>query len=408
MANSNTGAKGSAAGSTRTGGRTHRRKNDTQRLTGAVVKLLAVVGLLAVIIVLWRGRADLSCANISQCAKDNAAMCGSSDGFPSTINGSSAVCIDSIAGSGIALLSDTSLTVYDSTAMEAAVRAHFMASPAMKCSGRYAMIIDLGSNGYRIESIAGTIASGEAENPLISCAISRDCRFALVMQGSSRGDPWLSSVDVRDRDGKSLHRWHCADWYITDAALSPDGSFIAFCGVNAEGGALSSAIIIQRIGSSEAVAQYTLAENMYLSLEYDNTNTLFAFGTSALTVITDSGKERRDIELAGELLAFDVNYDSGAAICTADEAKEDSCTVVILDSRGRERCTETVAVRAQTVSLGENACSVIGGGKLVTLRPDGSVMSDAEGNAAPGGLLLIGYTAYTVDGIRISAHDVSN
>lgn len=379
------------------------KKDDNSRITKAIIRLLIVIVLVLAVVAAYRNRIDLSCANMTQCSRDTMAMCGSGRGFPSTINGSHALAIDTIADSGIALLSDTSLTIYDDTAREAAVRAHFMSSPAMKVSGRYAVVFDLGSTGYRVESAAETIATGDAERTLISCAVSRNCRYALVMQGSSMGESWLSSVDVFDREGNSIHKWHCADWYITDAALSPDGRYLALAGVNAAKGDLTSVIIIQKVGSKEQVAEYVLSDNICMSLEYNNEGTLFAVGSNALTVVTEKGSVREDITYSGSLSAYDVCYDSGAVICTFDEL---GTTAKVYDAYGRERFSYRAEGAIQNAALSDEACALLGDGYIEAIRLDGSLISRSEGNATLGGLLLNDRTAYIVDGMHISSRDL--
>jgi len=380
-----------------------KKNNDNSRITKVIIRLLIVIVLVLAMVAAYRNRIDLSCANMTQCGSDTMAMCGSGKGFPSTINGSRSLSIDTIADSGIALLSDTSLTIYDETAREAAVRAHFMSNPAMKVSGRYAVVFDLGSTVYRVESAADTITTGQAERPLISCAVSRSCHYALVMQGSSKGESWLSSIDVFDRSGESIHKWHCADWYITDAALSPDGKYLAMSGVNAAHGDLTSVIIIQQVGSKEQIAEYILSDNICMSLEYNNENTLFAVGSNALTVVTEKGTVREDITYNGTLSAYDVCYDSGAVICTFDEL---GTTARVFDAYGRERCSYRADGAIQNAALSDEACALLGDGYLNTIRLDGSLISRNEGNAALGGLLLINRTAYIVDGMHISSRDL--
>jgi len=382
--------------------RTQNSKNNPDRLSPAIIKLLIVLALVLAVVATWNHRIDLSCANMTQCARDSMSMCGSGEGFPSTINGSHAYSIDCIAGNAVALLSDTSLTIYDDSANEVAVRAHFMSDPAMKISGRYAALVDLGSTDYRIEAAAETILIGNSERPLVSCAVSRNCCFALVMQGSSRGESWLSSVEVLDREGSSLHRWHCADWYITDAALSADGKYLAMCGVNASEGDLVSAIIIQQVGSSEQVAEYVQDNNLYLWLEYNNDGTLFGVGSTTLTVITDSGTKRENIAHGGDLTAFDVCYDGGVALCIDDEVGTD---LTVYDARGRERFTAPVGHSVQSVSLSDEACAALGDGTMTALRLDGTLIGSCDANATTGGLLLINRHAYTVDGMRVSSWD---
>lgn len=368
------------------------------KITKAIVKLMLILALILLLVAMWNNRFELSCANFTQCARDNMAMCGSGDGFPSTINGSRAASIDSM-GSAIALLSDTALTIYNESANETAVRTHFMSSPAMKTAGRYAVIVDLGSTDYRVEAIAETIATGDTDFPILSCAVSHNCSYAMVMQGSSRGEAWLSSVEVFDRAGTSIHTWHCIDWYLTDAALSADGKYLALSGIDASEGELSSVVIVQEVGVDEIIATYPMDDNFYLHLEYSNDGTLFAIGSKVLTVITENGSERKNIEYTGDITAYDVCFDGGVAVCTENELNS---TLTIYDVRGRERCSATLDYVVQNISLSDEACAALGEGSLTALRLDGTVIGTSEANATVGGLLLMDRSAYTVDGMRIS------
>ncbi len=386
-----------------TSGRSRTKKGSADgRITQSVVRMMLVLGLVLLVVTLWNNRINLSCANMTQCARDNMAMCGSGSGFPSTIYGSHANSIDCIADNGVALLSDTALTFYDSSAQVAGVRTHFMSKPAMKVAGRYAMLVDLGSTDYRIETVAQTITAADAERTLISCAISRNCRYALVMQGSSHGESWLSSVEVFDREGKSLHKWHCADWYISDAALSADGQYLAMSGINARNGELTSALIIQKVGSSEQIAEYTRDGNYYLTLEYNNDGTLFAIGSTTMTVVTENGSKCENIVYKGDLTAFDVCCESGASLCLRDEV---GSRVLVYDVRGRERCAVAADFAVSNVSLSDEACTAMGDGSMMAVRLDGTLIGQTEANATIGGLLLINRRAYMVDGMRISAYD---
>ena len=382
-----------------------RKKKDDEnvRVRKTILRVLALVALVLLVGAVWSHRFDLSCANMTQCGRDSFAMCGSGEGFPSTINGSKAMAIDSIAGKGIVLLSNTSLTIYDDTAKEIAVNAHFMGTPAMKTAGRYAMVFDIGTNNYRVESVSGTIVEGKAERPLISCVISRNCCYGMVMQGSIKGESWPSSVEVFNREGVSIHKWHCADWYLTDAALSPDGKYFAMTGVNAIEGDLTSAVIIQEIGVKAEPDPYTMKDDICLALEYSNDGTLFAVGSRSMCVITENGTVCEEIAFDGELASFDVCYESGAAICTTNEL---GTTLTVYDSRGRERFSCKPENDAQSVALSDEAVAVLGEGMLTSYRLDGTLIGQTEANATAGGLLVIDRTAYTVDGMRISELDL--
>lgn len=408
-------ASGGKSGSTRTGKSAKTSKTGTGAWKSIIpsgndsrsviirtcIKLFIVLLAIVIAVTAWRNRVDLSCVNIVQCAKDTPNTIGVSDGFPVSVLGSTVLAEDELTG-GIALLTDTSLTVYNTSSKQMMSRAHYLNSPSMKTAGRYALLIDLGGTKYSFEAISGTLASGSTEKPLIGGAVSRNGRFAVITQGSSYNSSMLSHVQVFDHNGELLHSWHSAYYYITDAALSADGKYLAMAGVTAKDGELCSCIILHKVGKDGTLKEIELNGSLCLSLEYTNTGTLYAVCNNALAVITELGEKLELKEYEGTLQAYDISYDTGAAIYVSTSSDDSSGLLTMYDSRGTLRWSKEVELHGIAVSLGERGCCVLGRGGVIAYSLIGDRLGSWSAAVAANDILILGSRAYMVEGISLS------
>ena len=378
-----------------------RTEDNSARIKKLAIRLGLVLAAVLLIALFWRNRVDWSFSNIAQCASDAPAMSGTGGGFPATVSGGGITQIDELAD-GVAVLSDTSFTVYNSSSKEAASRAHFMSSPAMNAAGRYAVLIDVGGKHYRLETISKTLVNGTTDNNLLSCAASRNGRFALVMQGGAQSSGMISTVEVYDRNGEWLHRWSSSDCYVTGAALSADGKYLAMCGLSAKGGIFESVVIVQKVGAEGDLARYTRSDNVYFSLGYTSTGTLFAIGSKVVLSVSDYSGESSEYALDGEPAAADIDYDSGAAVYTTQVAESDSGSLVVFDTYGQVRYKNDIPLYGVAVSLSESGCCVLGRGELRGYRLDGGLLGTWDAGATVSGCVMMGRTVYACDGVSVS------
>ncbi len=378
-----------------------RGNDDRSRIIRTCIKLFLVLLAIILIVTAWRNRVEWSCTNIMQCAKDTPEMVGIGSGFPVSALGSDVLAEDEMAG-GIAVLTDTAMAVYNASSKQVMNRAHYLGTPAMKTAGRYALLTDIGGTKYQLETVSGTLASGSTDMPVIGGAVSRGGRFAIITQGSSYSTSKLSMVEVFSRDGEPLHIWHSAFYYITEAALSPDGKYLAMAGVSAKDGILHSSIIIHRVGKEGTLREIELSGSLCLTLEYTNTGVLYAVCDNRLAVIDSLGENVELLGYNGTLQAYDISCDTGAAVYTSTSPDEASGMLTLYDSRGQLRWTKEVALHGIAVSLSSNGCCVLGRGSMNAYSLIGENLGSWSAAVSADDVLMLGSRAYMVEGISIS------
>lgn len=375
-------------------------EDNAARLKKLAIKVILLAAALLAIIGFWQNRVDWSCANIMQCARDLPAMAGGGDGFPVTAGGGTSLQIDRL-GNGIAVLTDTNFSVYNRSGMDAAVRAHYMSNPAMSTAGRYAALFDIGGKTARLETASATLSEIKTEGSIVAGGVSRMGHVVLAVNGSEYSSAMVSEVTVYDRDGTWTHKYHNSDFYVTTVALSDDGKYLAIGGIAAREGAMESTVLIQKVGKKEVIASFERS-GIIMSLEFVKDGTLFAIGSSEVFIIDDYGKSSSVCPLEGELMAFDVDYDTGAAVYASRVSDASQGTLRVFDTNGQVRFLKDLPVCGEAVSLDNSGCCLLGRGELCGYRLDGEELGEWPAGATSSHVLLMGRDAYATDGVAVS------
>ncbi|MBE6753780.1 MAG: hypothetical protein E7559_05465 [Ruminococcaceae bacterium] len=374
---------------------------ESSRITRTMIKLCLIIAALMIIIGIWRSRIDLHPVNMVQCARDIPAMTGGGDGYPMSIHGGNTLQLDQLAG-GIAVLSDSTTSVLNRSGKEAVNSTHSMTNPGMKTAGRYALVFDIGQKKARLETAAGTLSTASTEYPIISGAVSRKGDFALVTKGSTHSASMISDVNVYDRKGEWTYKYHHAMYYINDAALSGNGKYLAVSGISAEEGKLKSVVMVYRVGEEKPRATLTQQDNIFLALEFTSADTLYCIGDKVMLVVDDYGESYATVNLAGELMAYDIEYDCGAAVYTSLIQNIDTGNLQVFDVHGQLRFSEDVPLYGTAVSLDAAGCCVLGRGKMNGYRLSGELFGEWDVGITASDVELIDREAYVSDGIIVS------
>lgn len=360
------------------------------KIASTTIKIALVLLAVVLLIGWWNNRVDWSCTNIAQCAKDTSKMMGSGEGFPIDVSGSRAVDIKRLAD-GIGILSDTSFSIHNTQSKTVDIRAHYMSSPALKTSGRYALLYDIGGKSYRLEAVSETLDSGRTDYVITGGCVSRSGRYALLSNESTK----LSMVEIREISGEIIHKWHSDYFYITDVALSGDGRYVAMSGFNAEGGKMVSAVVIQKVGEKKDVARLTYTDSEIMALEFTKTDTILAVGNTKTFVIKDFGESTSVISYGtAELVCYDVDYESGIAIYLSTSADLSAGTVICCDTNGLERYKNNINGYILDVSLDSSICAVLSRSTVSAYSNTGKLLGQKDAGVGSFCVIALGSDAY--------------
>lgn len=379
--------------------------DNRSRIIRTSVKIALVLLAILLIVTGWRNRYDCSWTNTVQSMRDMPYMTGIGSGYPISVLGGDALAQEKIAN-GMAVLTDTNLTIYNTSSKQVASRAHYMTNPAMKTAGRFGLLMDIGGTKYRLEAISDTLIEQKSQNVIIGGAVARNGKYVIVTQDSSHTSSELSIVEGFNPDGESFHLWRSEEQYITEAAFSADASYLALSGVWAKEGELVTNIIIQKIGDKTAEKRIEIPNALGLSLQFTNTGTLYAVCDNCLVVIEGYGAEHKIYEYNGTLQAYDISFENGAAVYTAPVVGEPSGILTAYDSRGQKRFDKEVPLYGVSLSIGDNNCCVLGRGGAVAYHLSGEKLNSWDTGISAENILVVGNRAYVIEGISIEQYKI--
>lgn len=338
--------------------RRRRKKSRVFHIPRWVYRVIIILILSVLALLIWFNRENLTPRNIVEWVQTQVVGMGVGDGYPAKIAGST-VSPGNFASvnKDAVYVSDTRLTVLNSTAKELVSRQHSYSSPVMRTAGTRVLIYNLGGTGYQIESHSKTDAVKSAKNNILAGDIASNGKYALVTEEKG----YCSMLAVYLADHTEQYRFEFADYYVTDISLNRDGTKAAVAGISAKGGAMASAVYLFDFSQPKETAKFTYEECLMLGVSYSGDGSVLAVGDSLASVIKPGGKEKVDYSYGSQRLT-DYAADNGRlALALTPYANSASGTLVLLDNMGKELHSIKCSAKIESVSLFGDTAAVLTG-----------------------------------------------
>lgn len=148
-----------------------------------VYKILLILIICVLGLFVWFNRDNLTPSNVAEWVQDRVVGLGVGDGFPTPITGSSVAAGNFISVNQEAfVVSNTALTVLNSTAKGLVSRQHSFSKPVMRVRNSRVLIYNLGGTGYQIESYSKTAVKTNTDQNILTGDIASNGRYALITQ----------------------------------------------------------------------------------------------------------------------------------------------------------------------------------------------------------------------------------
>ncbi|WP_283610014.1 DUF5711 family protein [Faecalispora anaeroviscerum] len=316
-----------------------------------LILLISVAGLLV-----WFNRDNLSPQNIGGWIQSKVVGMGVGDGYPAALDNGRNVAPGNFfaADKNVVVVSDTSITMLNSTAKELARRQHSFSNPVAKAWGQRVLVYNLGGTGYQVESISKAGERRIADSDILAGAISGNGRVALATE--SQG--YHSRMTVYQENGKAFYTYDFSEYYITHIALNRSGTRAAVAGVAAKNGAMVSVVYLFDFGSPKPVSQLTYQDNLVLSLDYGQNGAIVAVGDQLTSVISENG-EKTDYGYGSQSYLGSAVDNGRTALLLAPYANADSASLVLVDAKGKQTASVPMGQKAESISLYGDTAAVL-------------------------------------------------
>lgn len=328
-------------------------------------KLLYIIGgillVVTIFLIVWLNKDTFSFTESLAWIKVQIVGAGDGDGFPVQIKGTNISEKNFIGVDGnVAALSDTALTVLNSTGKEMYSVRHSFDNPSMRHSGNTFILYNLGGTGYTVQMGIDTVVSDVAERDISAAAVAENGEYALGVQGTEVA----SELDVYTRDGKKKYNYSFFDSYITAISLNSTGSKGAVCSLTSSNGELLSKLTVLDFNSSEPIAEYESRGNMLVDVLWGEGGRIYAVGDSALIIGSDSMFTFEEFSYGGRYLTAYCLENSRAYVSISGHEHTGACTVHMFSDSPAPVVMDTFT-RVESISPYGGSVGVLANGEII-------------------------------------------
>lgn len=256
--------------------------------------------------------------------------------------------------SGIILLNETTLYIYNTSGSEVYSNLHRMGNPQVQTSGTMMLNYDRGSKTYAAYSRNNLFYNGSTDEAIRCGAISQNGCIAITTQTENA----QTRVTVLDSRQREQYVWK-TDNVVTALAMSDNGSAVAIASSYAQAGELKNVLTVLKNGQEQN--RYELANQLILALEFDGSNVRCITDKNAFILGTE-GKIIGQFDYKGQSLAAFAMYENGVALVFGDYEQDRKYTLAsVADDFYTLNGTTTLNDSLQKVKAIGNTILVLGG-----------------------------------------------
>lgn len=256
--------------------------------------------------------------------------------------------------SGIILLNETTLYIYNTSGTEVYSNLHRMGNPQVQTSGTMMLNYDRGSKTYAAYSRNNLFYNGSTDEAIRCGAISQNGCIAIATQTENA----QTRVTVLDSRQREQYVWK-TDNVVTALAMSDNGSAVAIASSYAQAGELKNVLTVLKNGQEQT--RYELENQLILALEFDGGNVRCITDKNAFILGTE-GKIIGQFDYKGQSLAAFAMYENGVALVFGDYEQDRKYTLAsVADDFYTLNGTTTFDDSLQKVKAIGNTILVLGG-----------------------------------------------
>ncbi len=345
---------------------TPEQKRKAQKVPKAFYRVAVVLLVLVLALALWVNRENLTPQSMWNWIQTQVAGSGGGDGYPVGITGSNVTAGNFVkADSGVAVLSDTSLTVLDASGQELLSQRHSFNQPILReASGNY-LLYNQNSAGYMVVSGTEVKIDSSTQRDILAGAVAADGRFALA----TRGKDGASDVTFYLASGEVQYTYNFSSDYVTALALNEDGTKAMVCTVRSQGGQLVSKVTVLDLNSTTPAGEYETADNLLFSAYWGDNGLLYAVGDSGLLRARSSDLAFSEYSYQGKTPTAQIFSGGNLYLSVSSYEHAGACTVLVFRS-----LEEPVEIQTEERVI----CLAVSGGSVGALMGQDLALYDAS------------------------------
>lgn len=241
----------------------------------------------------------------------------------------------------------------------------------MKTNGDYALCFENSGTGFRVDRLDGMVYDKEAEDLIISGAVSKSGYTALITESST----YSCSIYVYDESGKKIYTRNCVE-RVNEISFDQDDTGCIFVQMNAEEGEISS--VLRRIGleNEELLWEAPALSTLCLESSFTDDGRVCIVGDSLCAYYNKKGQLESMYTYTGELLSYDVTDGKAAVLIRSDETRETN--LVLFNGSAEAPVITTVSQSSSHVQADSNTVYLLSSDNVVAYSFEGKAVATVQ------------------------------
>ncbi len=255
------------------------------------------------------------------------------DGYPYSINASEVKSID-INNSNLFLLLKNKTTVLTPTAKEIMPQSHVYSNPVMKLKGSKAIVYDLNSGKYRIQSGSEIVAEFEEKQNLMAAAIGKGGNYAI----GTYSDECQSVFKAYTKSRNEQFTYNFKTERISAISLSDNGKFAAVGVIGAKDGSIYSKLYIFELSKKETVESFDYPNSTIIRVDYvKGTNIAVICDNMRSFIKSNKDRQKNEDFQSDSLCSYDVASNGNSVLVLSKFGSESLNKLTCYSSSNGER-----------------------------------------------------------------------
>lgn len=268
----------------------------------------------------------------------------------------------------LALLSNSYLYLYSEQGENSDTRQIPYTNPVLKTNGDYALCFENGGTGFRVDKTDGTLYERNAEDIIITGAVSKSGYTALIMESST----YNCSICIYDSNGKKIYTRNCVE-RIHEIRFDNDSEGCAFVQLNSEKGEISSVVRRIRFEQEEELWSSLALSAMCIETSFTQDGRLCVIGDTLCAYYNKKGQLESMYTYTGSLLSYHVQDGRAAVLIRSDDTRETN--LVLFDGSAEDPAIVTVNQSASYVRVENETVYLMSGDNIVSYSFSGSAVA---------------------------------
>lgn len=243
-------------------------------------------------------------------------------------------------------------------------------TPTLQANDRVVCAYDRGGTALSFSNGIALTAQVTTTSPIVSANLGDTGGVAVITDETG----YKSAVTVYAEDGSQRFKWSTSDYYLSHAAISPDGSALCAVGYEQQDTTLNCYLFYFDLSRSDMQQQVHLGDSVAFALEY--------FDNGTVAVICDNGAFYSNAQgnlitvsehSADQLLYFDLDGDGMLLGMRASVANE-RADIAVYNASGTQTASFAITQEPQSIVLAGDDIAVLTASGVTLYHTQGTVL----------------------------------